>query len=103
MAQGAGRDSVLSTRRDAGGSNPPLSITPSGDGYRTTAQLNAMIKGETVFASIIVTAFGLGILAGPVAGYFIDKATTKQCLNHDWPKEANQIHRDWCIANGYKI
>jgi len=82
---------------------PGLVIAPSGDGHRTTTQINTMIKGETVFASIIVTAFGLGILVGPVAGYFIDKATAKQCLNHDWPKEANQIHRDWCIANGYKI
>ena len=62
-----------------------------------------VIKGQNVFALIIIQAFGLGIIAGPVAGYFIDKATTKQCLTHDWPKEADQIHRDWCIANGYKI
>ena len=61
------------------------------------------MKGQNVAALIIVQAFGLGILAGPVAAYFIDKATTKQCLTHDWPKEADQIHRDWCITNGYKI
>ena len=60
-------------------------------------------EGQNVAALIIVQAFGLGILAGPVAAYFIDKATTKQCLAHDWPKEADQIHRDWCITNGYKI
>jgi hypothetical protein len=34
-----------------------------------------MTKPENIFASVIITAFGLGILAGPVAGYFIDKAT----------------------------
>jgi len=62
-----------------------------------------MIKAETTFAAIIISAFGLGILVGPVAAYFIDKATAKQCITHDWPKDADQIHRDWCIANGYKI
>jgi hypothetical protein len=62
-----------------------------------------MIKAESTFAAIIVTAFGLGILAGPVSGYFIDKATAKQCANHEWPQEKDQIHRDWCITNGYKI
>ncbi len=56
-----------------------------------------------MFALIIIQAFAMGIIAGPVAGYFIDRATTKQCLTHDWPKEADQIHRDWCVANGYKI
>lgn len=64
---------------------------------------HTIMKGQNVAALIIVQAFGLGIFAGPVAAYFIDKATTKQCLTHDWPKEADQIHRDWCITNGYKI
>ena len=40
---------TLSTRRDAGGSNPPLSITLSGDGCRT--QLNIMTKYWLVTAS----------------------------------------------------
>lgn len=62
-----------------------------------------MIKAEHTFAVIIVWAFGLGILAGPVAGYFIDKATAEQCRTHDWPKEKDQVHRDWCIGNGYQI
>ena len=62
-----------------------------------------MIDSRNVFASVIVTAFSLGILAGPVAGYFIDKATAEQCRTHDWPKEADQIHRDWCTTNGYNI
>ena len=62
-----------------------------------------MIKAEHTFAAVIVWAFALGILAGPVAGYFIDRATAHQCKTHDWPLEANQRHRDWCIANGYQI
>ena len=33
----------------------------------------------------------------------IDIATRRQCATHDWPRESNQVHRDWCIANGYNI
>ena len=62
-----------------------------------------MIKPEHTFAAVIVWAFGLGIIAGPVTGYFIDKATAEQCRTHDWPKDADQIHRDWCVGNGYDI
>jgi hypothetical protein len=79
----------------------PTQLLPQSSGiylHHTT-----MIKGQTMFALIIIQAFAMGIIAGPVAGYFIDRATTKQCLTHDWPKEADQIHRDWCVANGYKI
>ena len=62
-----------------------------------------MIKPEHTFAAVIVWAFGLGIIAGPVTGYFIAKATAEQCRTHDWPKDADQIHRDWCVGNGYDI
>ncbi|NBS70042.1 hypothetical protein EBT31_14190 [bacterium] len=62
-----------------------------------------VIKAEHTFAAVIVWAFSLGILAGPVAGYFIDRATAHQCKSHDWPKEKDQLHRDWCIGNGYQI
>jgi len=72
-------------------------------GTTHTLRDTTVIDPRNVFASVIVTAFGLGILAGPVAGYFIDKATAEQCRTHDWPKEADQIHRDWCIGNGYQI
>ena len=36
--------STLSTRLDAEGSNPSLSITPSGDGYRTSQHIMAIRK-----------------------------------------------------------
>jgi membrane protein YqaA with SNARE-associated domain len=62
-----------------------------------------VIKGQNVFALIIIQAFGLGILVGPVAGYFIDRATAEQCRTHDWPKEHDTLHRNWCITNGYDI
>jgi hypothetical protein len=66
------------------------------------AQVLTMLP-QTVFAAIVLWAFGLGIIAGPVAGHFIDRATAKQCLSHDWPQEKDQLHRDWCLGNGYKI
>ena len=36
--------SLLSNRRDAGGSNPPLSIALSGDGHRTSQHIMAIRK-----------------------------------------------------------
>ena len=82
------------------GDRIPHSVLPQ---LRGITLHNIMIKGQNVFALIVIQAFAMGIIAGPVAGYFIDKATAKQCLTHDWPKEADQIHRDWCVTNGYKI
>jgi hypothetical protein len=40
---------------------------------------------------------------GQVIIYQLDQATAKQCREHAWPAAADQIHRDWCIGNGYKI
>jgi len=82
---------------------PAQLLPPVEMGTTHTLRDTTVIDPRNVFASVIVTAFGLGILAGPVAGYFIDKATAEQCRTHDWPKEADQIHRDWCIGNGYQI
>ena len=33
----------------------------------------------------------------------LDKATAKQCRTHAWPSQADELHREWCITNGYKI
>ncbi len=54
-------------------------------------------------ASIVIAAATIMGIGGQAVIYFTDKATAHQCINHDWPKEADQIHRDWCITNGYKI
>jgi hypothetical protein len=83
------------------GDRIPHSVLPQLSGIHL--RYTIMIKGQNVYALIIIQAFGFGILVGPVAGYFIDKATAKQCITHDWPKKADQIHRDWCVTNGYKI
>ena len=41
--------------------------------------------------------------ATQVGVHLLDQATAKQCRTHDWPVEADRIHKDWCIDNGYKI
>ena len=33
----------------------------------------------------------------------LHKATTKQCLTHDWPADKAAATSKWCVANGYKI
>ncbi len=46
-----------------GGANPPTVIAPCGDGHHTLHD-TTVIEPRNVFAAVIVTAFGLGILAG---------------------------------------
>jgi len=31
----------------------------------------------------------------------LERATAKQCLEHDWPADKHQAHMAWCAANGY--
>lgn len=50
----------------------------------------------------IVIAIGAGI-ASQIGAHMLDQATAKQCREHAWPAHADQVHRDWCITNGYKI
>jgi hypothetical protein len=61
-----------------------------------------MFNAKTFGVSMIVYATILGV-GSQLVVHQLDKATAKQCLNHDWPKEADQVHRDWCIGNGYRI
>ena len=65
---------------------------------KRTHQYNAKTLGVAVI--LYATILGIGT---QVAIHFLDKATAKQCITHDWPKEADQVHRDWCITNGYDI
>ena len=61
-------------------------------------QFNAQTFGVSMVIAAIIMGAGSQVIL-----HNIDRATAKQCLAHDWPKEADQIHRDWCIASGYKI
>jgi len=44
------------------------------------------------------------IIAASIPGVInaLDKATAVQCIQHDWPAAAHQVHMDWCADNGYK-
>jgi hypothetical protein len=58
----------------------------------------------TPFNQLATAVCGVAVLIGigtQVTIYQLDKATAQQCANHDWPKEAHDIHMDWCAANGY--
>jgi hypothetical protein len=57
---------------------------------------------QLIATYVIIAASIMGI-GGQVVIHSLDKATAEQCRTHDWPKEADQIHRDWCITNGYDI
>ena len=78
----------------------PSVLPPTEGGLHNTVQPST--KLILIAVSTWMTILGIG---SQVGAYYLDKATAKQCLNHDWPKDAaiDQVHRDWCIGNGYKI
>ncbi len=52
--------------------------------------------------AFIFCAFAVFIGIGTqVTVYQLDKATAQQCISHDWPKDAHQVHMAWCAANQY--
>lgn len=57
---------------------------------------------EKLGATLCCIAFGVAAVT-QVSLHLLDRATAEQCKNHAWPKELNQIHRDWCIANQYPL
>ncbi|NBS70045.1 hypothetical protein EBT31_14205 [bacterium] len=61
-------------------------------------QFNAKTLGTSVLIAAIIMGVGSQVML-----HNIDKATAKQCANHDWPKAADSIHKEWCVTHGYKI
>ena len=61
-----------------------------------------MFNTKNFGVAVILYATILGV-GSQLVIHQLDQATKKQCQTHDWPKEADQVHRDWCIGNGYKI
>lgn len=57
-------------------------------------------KGFAITAVVYGIVFAIG---SQVVLHQVDKATAEQCRTHAWPAHADQVHRDWCITNGYKI
>ena len=31
----------------------------------------------------------------------LETATAAQCMQHDWPVKAHELHMAWCAANNY--
>jgi hypothetical protein len=52
-------------------------------------------------ASIVIAAATIMGIGTQVTIHQLDKATAKQCINHEWPVEAHDIHLAWCAANNY--
>lgn len=59
-----------------------------------------MTKNQLVI--YIATVVIGGGIASCIGARLLHEATAKQCLQHDWPKSAHQIHMNWCASNGYK-
>jgi len=58
-----------------------------------------MFITNKVYAFVLVCA--LVLIGSQISVTALDAATTKQCKNHDWPVNANDIHMAWCAANSY--
>jgi hypothetical protein len=68
--------------------------------------MGTALRNNTVisFNQVATAVCGIAVLVGigtQVTVYTLDKATAHQCANHDWPKQAHDIHMDWCAANSY--
>ena len=58
-----------------------------------------MFITNKVYAFVLMCA--LVLIGSQISVTALDAATTKQCKNHDWPVNANDIHMAWCAANNY--
>ena len=51
--------------------------------------------------ALIVVPLGIQLAGAFYVLPNLERATTKQCLEHDWPVDKHQAHMAWCAANGY--
>jgi len=56
--------------------------------------LFALTAALPITATLILVHYGVPEL---------HKATTKQCLTHDWPADKAIATSKWCVDNGYAI
>jgi hypothetical protein len=53
---------------------------------------------------LVATAIAIGTAIGIQKQVeWIDQATAKQCLHHEWPAHQEAAHLVWCEDNGYAI
>jgi hypothetical protein len=57
---------------------------------------------QRFITAVIISIIAVGII-GQISIHMLDMAAAKQCLTHDWPATADQIHKEWCVYSGYKI
>ena len=50
-------------------------------------------------ATYVITSAAIIGIGTQVTVHQLDKATAHQCINHDWPADAHNIHLAWCAAN----
>lgn len=58
-------------------------------------------KVAALYITMIMACVGATSLLATVGVDKLDKATAHQCVHHDWPAKAHQVHMTWCNANGY--
>jgi len=71
-----------------------------------TAQQEIPVTTKSFLKVWIATAVAGALCIGALSYttlQSLEAATRKQCLQHDWPVHADQLHKDWCLDNGYKI
>lgn len=70
-------------------------------------QLNTMIisgkKFVSLYFAMVMACVAGDILLATVGVDQLHKATTHQCITHDWPADKAVTTSKWCVANGYKI
>jgi hypothetical protein len=52
-------------------------------------------------ASIVIAAATIMGIGTQVTIHQLDKATAKQCINHEWPATQHSAHMEWCATNNY--
>jgi hypothetical protein len=57
------------------------------------------------FSVALVSSIAIPLVMYSASAFYVlpnlERATAKQCLEHDWPADKHQAHMAWCADNGY--
>jgi hypothetical protein len=56
---------------------------------------------RSLIASYIFVAGVIMTVGTQLSVQKLEAATATQCMQHDWPVKAHQVHMAWCAANNY--
>jgi hypothetical protein len=56
---------------------------------------------RSLIASYIFVAGVIMTVGSQLSVQKLEAATATQCMQHDWPVKAHQVHMAWCAANNY--